>query len=167
MYLSRSRPRTALRHVLLAAFLALIPATLSGEPLESPAIRAWLETWSTGAEDDLDSFLTEDTVLQEPALSSDDLAGYRNLLRIGLSPLRDVEFTADDLMQDGDRAALVWSAAAIHNHSGRPVRIRGVSILHFRDGKIAREWRVYDRLDFLRQIGVVPGDGDGGGSGSD
>lgn len=178
MYLRRSRPRTTLpgippfvplrgippfvplRGIVLAAFLALTPTTLAGAAIENPAVKAWLEAWSTGAEDDLDSFLTEDTVLQELTLSSNDREGYRNLMRIGRSTLRNVEYTADDLILDGDRGALVWSRFAIHNFSGNPVRIRGVSILHFRDGKIAKEWRVYDRVDFFRQIGAVPGGGD-------
>ena len=99
-------------------------------------------------------------MLQEPTLSSNDLEGYRNLMRIGLSALRNVEFTADELILEGDRGALTWSASAVHNESGKPVGVRGVSIFHFRNGKIAREWRTYDRVVFLQQIGALPG-GDG------
>ena len=149
--------------LLIAAFLILAPASFAGtSTLEHPAIRAWLDAWSTGNESMLATFLTEDTVLREPTLSSDDLDGYRRLMRIGLSALRNVEFTAEDLILDGARGAMTWTASAIHNGSGNDVRLRGASVLHFRDGKIAEEWRVYDRAALLRQIGVWPdGDGDG------
>ena len=156
-----SRPRTLLIALLLAAFLAQAPTAPAGETVgeakRHPAVEAWLEAWDSGNSDDLDAFLTEDTVLQEPTLSSDDLEGYRNLMRIGLSVLRNVEFTADELILEGDRGALTWSASAVHNESGKPVGVRGASIFHFRDGKIAREWRTYDRVPFLQQIGALPG----------
>ena len=140
---------------------AAAPVAGSSPIIDHPAVRAWVEAWNTGTGDGLESFLTEDVAFTEPTVSSDDRAGYRRLMRFGLAFLREVEFKAEDLILDGDRGALTWTATATHNGSGRQVRIHGVSTFVFRDGKIAREWRVYDRADFLRQIGVLPSDGDG------
>jgi len=40
--------------------------------------------------------------------------------------------------------------------TGKAVRVRGISVLLVKDGKVKTEWTEYDRLGMLRQIGVIP-----------
>lgn len=168
---------TGARHIrwhgatLFVCWLAAAPAAFAGSDsaavaearpeTENLVIRAWVAAWNAGTGDGLESFLTEDVTFQEPFYSSNGLEGYRDVMRTGLAPFRDHEITIEDLVLDGDRGALTWAARATHDSSSRTVQIKAVSILRFRDGKIAAEWRVYDGASVLQQIGALPG-GDGG-----
>jgi steroid delta-isomerase-like uncharacterized protein len=75
----------------------------------------------------------------------------------------DLLFRQDDLLVDGDRAALFFSARGTHMKAfggvpptGRPMDIRGVCLFTLQeDGRIIREKRYYDSTSLLVQIGVL------------
>ena len=41
--------------------------------------------------------------------------------------------------------------------SGQTVRVTGVNVARFVDGKIAESWFNFDMLSLLQQIGAIPG----------
>lgn len=71
----------------------------------------------------------------------------------------------DDIIVDAetaDRAAIVWTSKAIHKGeifgiqgTGKTIELTMALILTFRDGKIAREVRVYDFTRMLLQLGLL------------
>jgi steroid delta-isomerase-like uncharacterized protein len=40
--------------------------------------------------------------------------------------------------------------------SGRPVRVRGITIFQVANGKVKTEWTEYDQVGLMRQIGMIP-----------
>jgi predicted ester cyclase len=38
---------------------------------------------------------------------------------------------------------------------GKEIRIWGVNIIHFKDGKIVEEWDGFDNLSFIEQLGFT------------
>jgi steroid delta-isomerase-like uncharacterized protein len=75
----------------------------------------------------------------------------------------DLEFTPQETIVQGQRAALVWRARGTHRGplmnipaTNRPTEIRGMSLLTVADGKITRETSIWDVAGFLRSIGLLP-----------
>jgi len=63
----------------------------------------------------------------------------------------------------GDSAAEKWTIRGTHRGTlfglpgtGRPIEIRGVSMLQMRDGKFLRDDFFFDTGSVLRQVGLMP-----------
>jgi steroid delta-isomerase-like uncharacterized protein len=74
----------------------------------------------------------------------------------------DLRFNHDELVLEGDRVALFFTASGTHMKpfgtvpaSKRPMTIRGVFLWTFVDGVIVHEKRYYDSMSLLMQIGVL------------
>jgi steroid delta-isomerase-like uncharacterized protein len=74
----------------------------------------------------------------------------------------DLRFIQDDLLVEGDRAAVFFTSTGTHMKpfasvpaTGRAMTIHGVFVMTFRDGLIAHEKRYYDATALLVQIGVL------------
>ena len=74
----------------------------------------------------------------------------------------DIQFSHDDILIDGDRAAVSFRAKGTHIKpfgavpaTGRPMEIRGVLVYTFREGRIVHERRYYDSTSLLVQLGVI------------
>jgi steroid delta-isomerase-like uncharacterized protein len=74
----------------------------------------------------------------------------------------DLVFEQEDLLVEGDRVALFFTATGTHRKSfgnvpasNRQVSIRGAFLFTLRDGHIVHEKRYYDSTSLLVQIGVL------------
>ena len=56
----------------------------------------------------------------------------------------NVHFQIMDQVASGDRVAARLEAAATENSTGQSIRMIGMNISRFRDGKIAEEWAVWE-----------------------
>ena len=75
----------------------------------------------------------------------------------------DLEITTDDIVCEGDRAALRWSGRGTYRGGipgidavGTEVTMSGMHFYRIRDGRIAERWEEFDRLGLMRQLGVLP-----------
>ena len=73
----------------------------------------------------------------------------------------DVKMAVEDAFGAEDKVVLRWAATMTHRgdhlgipSTGKPVRITGISIARFADGKIIEGWDSSDQLAMLEQIGV-------------
>jgi predicted ester cyclase len=77
----------------------------------------------------------------------------------------DLHAEFEDLLVDGDRAALRLSLTGTHKGpfmgvaaTGKAVQWESIGIAHFRDGQMYRVWVQPDMLGLMRQLGVdLPG----------
>ncbi len=74
----------------------------------------------------------------------------------------DLQFTGDALTQD-NRVAVVWMMTGTHRGAimripptGRPISVRGVSVLTIEDGKIKHALQIWDTAGFFRSLGLLP-----------
>lgn len=162
---SKSRLPIILIGALLAFCLAVVPA-FAGAAIDHAAVSAWAETWSTGA-DVLDDFMAEDVRFKGPFFAFEGRNHYRDIVDLAQRQYSDIDFRPDELLMDGDCGALSWTISEVHKATGNAVKIKGVSILDFEDGKITAEWRVFDAAELARQLGgsVTYPSSDGGGDG--
>jgi predicted ester cyclase len=75
----------------------------------------------------------------------------------------DWTYTVDDLLADGDRVAVRWTARGRHENTyvgegptGRDVVQTGMTMVALADGVVVAAWSHPDSLGLLQQIGVVP-----------
>lgn len=91
-------------------------------------------------------------------------------LKMVVGPFRegvpDLKVTIEDQIAEGDRVATRWSAVGTHRGpllglapTGKVVRVTGVNVGRFVDGKIAESWFNFDMLTLLQQLGAIPSRG--------
>jgi predicted SnoaL-like aldol condensation-catalyzing enzyme len=74
----------------------------------------------------------------------------------------DWDITLDDQIAEGDKVATRWIASATHTGSlqgmpptGKTVRVTGVNVMRFAEGKIVESWFSFDMLTLLQQLGAI------------
>ena len=80
----------------------------------------------------------------------------------------DWNIAIEDQIAEGDKVATRWAASATNTGpvmgippTGKPVRVTGVNVARFADGKIAESWFNFDMLTLLQQLGAIPTPKDG------
>lgn len=67
----------------------------------------------------------------------------------------DLHFTTDDMLADGDRVVVRWTATGTHAPTNRRITFTGVDILRLQEEKIVESWPCFDRLGIQRQLGAT------------
>lgn len=128
-------------------------------------VRALVEAWNSHDLDWVTQFYSDDFEGSDVAQPMPQLGpgGIRQTLSLYFQAFPDLHFTAEKIIVQEDQAALVWMAIGTHGGkvmrippTGRPIRIQGVSILTFSDGKIKRASYVWDVAGLLRNLGLLP-----------
>jgi predicted ester cyclase len=73
----------------------------------------------------------------------------------------DLHFTTEDLVAEGDRVVVRWTATGTHVPINRRITFPGMDILCIREGRIVESWPCYDRLAIERQLGAPTQPGQG------
>ncbi len=86
----------------------------------------------------------------------------RNVERY-LQAFPDLRFVEEDIVVQGNRAVLVWTASGTHGGrlmnippTGRKIAVHGASLLTIEDGKVSRGLYIWDVAGLLRAIGLLP-----------
>ena len=122
------------------------------------------ELWGRGdlrvAEEVLAADLVEHNPLpgQGPARE-----GHKAIVAAFRAAFPDLRVRADELLCEGDKVALRWTAEGTHtgelmgtSATGRRVRLSGIEILRLEDGLIVERWAEDNGLSVMRQLGVIP-----------
>lgn len=75
----------------------------------------------------------------------------------------DLHITIEDLIAEGDKVVMRWTARGTHQGelmgvppSGNRVEVTGINIERLEGGKFVESWSNYDFLGLMQQIGAVP-----------
>jgi steroid delta-isomerase-like uncharacterized protein len=86
-------------------------------------------------------------------------AGMRQAIALYHAVFPDLHLSTDDVLVDGDRAAVRWTATGTHEGdelgvpaTHRRVTMTGIDIIRVRDGRIVERWGEFNGLDTMRQI---------------
>ena len=125
-------------------------------------VNEFYAAWALHQPERIDAVFTDDAVYE-------DVAGdkvwrgkeeIKQLLRDAFAWAPDFRVTLHSLVAGDNSAATEWVSEGIQTGpigelpaSGNSFRLRGASILKFRDGKIASVADYYDMAAFLRQLG--------------
>src|SRR5580700_2009329 len=128
------------------------------------ALGKFAEAVNTGKFELFDEVVAPECVDHDPAegqVPGPD--GYRFFFSGMRTAFPDLNVSAETVVQDGDSLAFAYTLAGTHNGlfgkiptTGKKVKIRGVQISKFKDGKMVERWGSSDELTLLKQIGVIP-----------
>lgn len=78
--------------------------------------------------------------------------GARRSVALYLALFPDLRFEVEEQVTEGERVASRW---VLHGtHRGRQVRLRGIVISRFEDGRIIEDWAASDTIEIARQLGL-------------
>jgi steroid delta-isomerase-like uncharacterized protein len=133
-------------------------------PADNKALtRRWFEeVWTKGRDATIDELFRPDGIAHGLAESGEDLPGpdeFRRFYRQFRSGFPDVRVTVDQVIAEGDMTAVRFTAYGTHKGdglgikaTGRPIRITGMCMIRWKDGKIAEGWNEFDAAGLMRQI---------------
>jgi len=112
---------------------------------------------------DFDLLVAPDSVDHDPAPGQvPGPAGYRALFAELRAAFSDLHIEVEHLLADGDDVAFAYTLTGTHDGplmghpgTGRAIKVRGLQISRFADGKLVERWGSSDQLGILRQIGLI------------
>ncbi len=89
--------------------------------------------------------------------------GWKQVAGMYLNAFPDVILTIDDLIAEGDKVVVRWTARGTDRGelagvapSGRPVTVPGIIISRVLNGRIVENHEIFDNLGMFQQIGTLP-----------
>jgi predicted ester cyclase len=121
------------------------------------AVEAYLDALNAGDADRIASRVTDDFENEHTSTLGHGLHGraaYRERLPSFLEQFSGLHYSVEDLIVDGDRAAVAYRMTCRWQGDGgdRPVSIRGMFRFRVADGLIAHRVDYWDSADFQRQV---------------
>jgi steroid delta-isomerase-like uncharacterized protein len=123
------------------------------------------EFWNQGQLALADELFAADYVRYDPA--TPNIGTGPGAARQALTNYRDafpdLRLNICDLLADGDKVVLRWTARGSHRGelrgiapTGKEITTTGITIFRIADGRIAEEWVNWDTLGLLQQLGAIP-----------
>jgi steroid delta-isomerase-like uncharacterized protein len=128
-------------------------------------VRDLLEAWNAHDVERIKTFYAPDYegVDVGQATPQSGPQGVARLVKRYLQAFPDLYFVAEDVVVQGNRAVLVWTAHATHRGelmrippTGRDIVVRGTSVLTVENGRVSRGLYIWDVAGLLRSIGLLP-----------
>jgi predicted ester cyclase len=107
--------------------------------------RHYVTIWERGALNELSNVLTANYV-GHSASGSRDLDGLRERISQFHKLYPDAHFVIEDQVAEGDEVATRMTATATSSATGKPVKLVGLNVSRFMDGRIAEEWPVWETV---------------------
>ena len=125
---------------------------MSIEENKATAIRIINEVWSEGNLDVIDELVADDYVYHTPI--EGDIHGPEGLkqnVTLYRTALPDLWFTVEDVMAEGNKVVIRWSAGGTRKGellgspaTGKQNTSTGITITRFMDGKAVEDWSNWD-----------------------
>jgi len=127
------------------------------------ALAKFAEAVNTGKLDLFKEAVSSENIDHDPASGQEPgPEGYRAFFGGLRKAFPDLSVALETLVADEDSIAIAYTLSGTQNGSlegiaptGRQMKIRGVQIAKFKDGKMAERWGSSDELGMLRQLGVA------------
>jgi len=110
----------------------------------------------------LDELVQPNYVYRSPDQELDGPEALKGLLAAYRIAFPDLNVRIDDLVNGGDKVVISVTLTGTHegdlmgiSPTGKPVKIYGMILSHFEEGKIVEEWEILDMLAIFQQLGVV------------
>jgi len=87
---------------------------------------------------------------------------FKNVFNTYHTAFPDTRFTIDEIIAEGDRVAVRWTAHGTHRGelggvrpSGKRATVSGTGFYMVNNGRIQESWTNWDALGLMRQIGAI------------
>ena len=85
----------------------------------------------------------------------------KKLVDVYMSAFPDAQCPVDEIISDGDRVMVRWTARATHTGkllqigpTGKKINVSGVDIYRFLNGKLQDHRIIWDAMTFAQQLGI-------------
>ena len=90
--------------------------------------------------------------------------GFKQFVKMYRTAFPDLHFTVDDVIAEGDKVVLRWTATGTHkgklmnfDPTFKKGTTTGITISRFNDkGKSVEAWSQFDQVGQLQQLGLIP-----------
>lgn len=124
-----------------------------------------MDAWNSHDPERVGAHYTEDCYGLDVAVARPQIGreGVQQMFAAYYLAFPDLEITPDEMIIEGERVALFWTARATHlgpilniPGSGRSVVARGVNRLVFSGDKVCETLTIWDVAGMLRGLGLLP-----------
>lgn len=131
----------------------------------SLALRWFDEIWNQGRLETADELLAPGAVVHDPGIAGHD-ANDPSDLKEQVQTLRgafpDLHIHVDEIVCEGDYVAMRCTASGTHlgdglgiPPTGREIRIQGMSMGRWENGRLCEGWNQFDLMSLFRQLGLL------------
>ncbi|MFD6099602.1 ester cyclase [Nocardiopsis flavescens] len=124
--------------------------------------RVWARAWNLGEVDALDGLLADGYRRHSAESPPQDPEAFKASILATRSAFPDLATTLDEIVVEGDRAAIRWHSTGTHQGplmgvpaTGRVVRVGGATFARFEGDRIAEEVVTWDPRALLTAIGII------------
>jgi len=125
--------------------------------------RAWDAIYGQGRLDSVEEFVLDDVVAHEPDGDVRGIEEFKRYLATYLAAFPDTSATIEDVIAEGDKVVSRYTVRGTHTGStevygppsGKRIVMEGITVYHFRAGKLAEMWDRYDNLAVMQQLGLM------------
>jgi steroid delta-isomerase-like uncharacterized protein len=135
---------------------------MSNEDRRFSIRKAWEAAWDQGQVDALDDLLSDDYRRFDSSGADQDAAAFKESILSTRSAFPDLVTTIDEIVVEGDRAAVRWHSAGTHQHAflgvpatKRDVAVSGATFAHFDGDRIVEEFVSWDPRALLAALGIM------------
>ena len=126
-------------------------------------IRTWVEeAINNGNLSVLDELAHPDYVYRSPDEELHGPQAIKALIAAFRAAFPDLKVHIDDLVIADDKAVDCYTLTGTHQGdfmgiaaTGKPVKVNGIVISRFEEGKVIEEWELLDQLAMFQQLGIV------------
>ena len=110
----------------------------------------------------LDEVIHPNYVYRSPDQELHGPEALRDLFTAYRTAFPDLQMEIEELVSSGNRTVISFTLSGTHEGelmgiaaTGRQVKISGMMLSHFENGKIVEEWELLDQLTLFQQLGIV------------
>jgi steroid delta-isomerase-like uncharacterized protein len=126
-------------------------------------VRRWFEAFNRGDFNAGAQVLHEGHVLHAPGGDARGPEGWKEFARMYRTAFPDCELVIEELLADGDRVIIRFTARGTHGGvlagiqaTGRRVTVPSILICQVSNGKVIESWQTFDQLAMFQAIGTIP-----------
>ncbi len=126
--------------------------------------RVYDEIWNQNNPEKANELFAPGYVDHDPATPNTDRGpeAFRSIFKTYHTAFPDTRFTIDEIIAEGDRVSVRWTAQGTHHGelrgvrpSGKRVSVTGTGFYLVNKGRIQESWTNWDALGLMRQIGAI------------
>ena len=110
----------------------------------------------------LDQLAASDFVSHDRGNPTHDRDGVKQIVGAIKAAFPDVQFTADDVLAEGDRVAARFTMRGTQQGefmgipaTNKAIVVTGIDIVRFDNGKAVEHWHEWSGMELLQQLGVM------------
>lgn len=125
-----------------------------------------IKAFDEGNVNALDSFITKESIdhaEMPPGIKSKGLQAVKDMCIMQKKAFPNMKTTINSMVADGDTVMVYTTMEGTNAGSfmgmpatGKPIKVEGVDIIRFLDGKAVEHWGVYDNMKLMQQMGMMP-----------